>query len=159
METQKVPIYFLEYKDKILSLVVYLDNNFDFYYEFERNFNDIVAKLFYEKFLLTVTGQNHDGIVKSDFKPILPDDYELVLCTFVKKYKNSIRTVVFGSDEEKIVYYNNRINSDAYMRDLKIQKKLNSFIVKDNNSYYWGLTNCEDSSGDIRDKDKIWNSV
>lgn len=138
-------IYFLEYKDGILALVVILEDDLNFYYNFETNFDDMVYNLFYKRFILLLTGECNEGIIRANTEPILPDTYDTILVTFIKKYKGTIKTVVFSEDEQKLNYYNDIKNSNKYMHNLTVQKKLNGFLHKDNETfmYFWGLNDTE----------------
>lgn len=152
MKSLPTPIYFLEYKDKILSLVVELDGDLDFYYDFEVNFNNIVVNLFNNKLIMLLSGQDMpgDGIIKSDFRPVLPSDYDTMICTFIKKYKYSVKTVVLSTNDEKLKFYNDKNNSDRHMRNLNVCKKINACLIKDEKDrmYFWGVNNVVDITDD-----------
>lgn len=165
MENSNVPIYVLDYKNKTLALVIELQSDLDFYFEFEFKFDDIVLNLFYKNFIRLLTGEESTGLIKSDFQPILSNDYNTIICTFIKKYKHSVKTVVIGFDEEKNKYYNQKINSDKYMRNLSVSKKLDTFITKDKKSkmYFWGMNNFADITNkqyyEEVNKDFVWGKT
>lgn len=132
------PIWILEPNDGILPLIVRLPDNQEIFSELELSGFDRFASSCFLKFVLQLQGQPIDGITKSDFEPVLPNE-SIVLTMFQKDYMKTTKTFVvnLNAPAEKANEYMKHDKSLPVFKNSKVIDKLDVKLLIDENTLYF----------------------